>query len=550
MKQSLLTAILICICFGPTLIVAAEVGVFSVMRREMDRSMSSLKFEEAQTPFFIAYTIRDKSWVTATATDGALMDSEQARYKNVRADVGVGDYDVNGFGWSRTNIPLDDDAAWHLARALWQNTDLAYKNAYRAFSSRKAELERGTDPIQVPDFSKEKAHHYRDAGEIKNVDPKKVEFLAKKLSKVFLGISHIQFSSVRVWDYAYQAHFLNSEGTVYTHTGSVSTIYIYASTQAEDGSFLNDYLSYAGENLSRFDDIRKIEQDIKKLVDRLERVRNAKPIDRYMGPVLFESAAVADMFAQNVSLSFLSKDGRRNKLIDRIGTRIMPTFVSVIDDPTIRAYQGHILAGYYPIDFQGVPARRTHLVDKGILKTLLIDRNPVEGIENSSGNRRERGVIPSNIFLESNKGVSKERLREQLLELAETQGLEYGIIIRKLTNPVMKRSLARPQTTGLRSLGLVCEAVRVNLDGSEELVSKVELSDFSGMFVHREFKNIVGVSSERSVFSIPSQVLSEAHPLAMASFVVPSLLFDDVFVQRHRGRLHKTPIVSHPLAQR
>jgi TldD protein len=51
------------------------------------------------------------------------------------------------------------------------------------------------------------------------------------------------------------------------------------------------------------------------------------------------------------------------------GRRIASPLVSVVDDPTLCGARGS-----YAVDDEGVPAERTLLVDRGVLKTYLFDR--------------------------------------------------------------------------------------------------------------------------------------------------------------------------------
>ena len=113
---------------------------------------------------------------------------------------------------------------------------------------------------------------------------------------------------------------------------------------------------------------------IRTMADRLTRVRQAPVVDRYNGPVLFEGAAGAEAFSQVFVPKLLAmrtpaSDNPQmeayaaqnvSKLQDRLGSRVLPRFMSVVDDPTQTSYQGTPLVGSHAVDDEGVRARAHH----------------------------------------------------------------------------------------------------------------------------------------------------------------------------------------------
>lgn len=70
----------------------------------------------------------------------------------------------------------------------------------------------------------------------------------------------------------------------------------------------------------------------------------------------------------------------------RVGEEVASPLVTIVDDPTIPDARGS-----YPFDDEGVPSRRTLLVEKGVLKGFLMDRLTAmkEGGESTGNGRRE-----------------------------------------------------------------------------------------------------------------------------------------------------------------
>ena len=89
--------------------------------------------------------------------------------------------------------------------------------------------------------------------------------------------------------------------------------------------------------------------------------------------------------------------------------------------------------GHYLYDDQGVKAQRVTVVDKGVLKTFLLDRAPLKNFPKSNGHgRAEPGFLPvsrqSNLQVESSKAVSREQLMNQLRDEARRQGKPFGLL--------------------------------------------------------------------------------------------------------------------------
>jgi hypothetical protein len=174
-------------------------------------------------------------------------------------------------------------------------------------------------------------------------------------------------------------------------------------------------------------------------------------------------------------------------------------------------------------------------VKDGILKTMLTSRSPVRGLLQSSGNMREHGVAPSNLSLTGSKTSTPEELKARLIELAKSRGNDYGIVIRRLA---MRDAIL---------------AYRIYPDGHEELVRNGELS---GVNIST-FKDLLAVSNTRFVLTEPFfqnnnglMSMMNLNPfeqgLTIVSYVVPSMLFEDVTLQQPHGEMQKLPTLRHP----
>jgi hypothetical protein len=251
-----------------------------------------------------------------------------------------------------------------------------------------------------------------------------------------------------------------------------------------------------------------------------------------------------------------------NPYQDQIGRRVLPHFMTVVDDPTVAQYQQKPVLGRRRVDDDGVPARRTLLVEKGVLKALLATRVPVDGIVNSTGSRRGGSALPSNLVVTIQGGVSDAELEAHLLRQVKLQELPYGLIVDRLANP-----FADPSPEGMMSVisqmmpgrggegpsYLAASATRIYPDGREEAVRNVAVSGVTPS----SFKDVVAagatplvnntsfLSTSHAVFSVYSGGSAAEMTPQPASFVVPSLLFDDL-----TARWPPTPVPKPPASPR
>ena len=224
------------------------------------------------------------------------------------------------------------------------------------------------------------------------------------------------------------------------------------------------------------------------------------------------------------------------------------------------AYKEQPLAGGYRVDDEGVPARRVHLVRRGVLETLLTTRTPVRGIDRSTGSRRGPGVAPSNILVEAEKGLSEKKIRKEFLKLVKRQKKQFGYIVTHIGNPSYKAGESQVVffSSGSGNEDKKLEnpifAYRVHLDGREELVRNAE---FAGIGLYT-FKDIVKVSKTHAVNTVPFRPEDNSSPFGGGrgdevplSIVTPRMvLFEDITLKPPTGEIPKAPMSMHPYFDR
>ena len=442
---------------------------------ELERSMQTLRLEELERPYFIAYRVTEGKNQEASATFGSLLTSGRNHSRTLQVEVRVGDYSLDnthfqsfsygrsGVVWmygGRVPLPLEDDYG-ELRRQIWLATDGVYKKALEDLAKKKAVLQNKTRTEIIDDFSREDPATVEDWGEAVEVEQAWMEDLVKRLSALFREAPAVFTSRVELQVSTATTYYLNSEGTTFRRLTPSLSFRTLAATQAPDGMPLEDFVAVYGRAREDLPAETELTERIREVGARLQELAGAPRVERFTGPVLLEGQAAAEFFVQGFAprtvgnrklLSdnpyFDQNPQKENPFLDKIGIRVLPEFLSVVDDPTLEHWKKTRLAGHYRVDDDGVTSRRTSLVEKGVLNTLLTSRNPVRGIDKSSGSRRGGGAAPSNLLVEVEKGMSQKKLRKEFFKLVKRQKKEYGLVVRRLGSPAARSGSGQQMCAG------------------------------------------------------------------------------------------------------
>ncbi len=571
---------------------APDDTLFRAMRDEMARSMKKLQLEKLEKPYYISYKIVDTDAREAAATFGAITEASDAKRRLVAVEVRVGDYarDNTNFFTMRFNVagverivieggvttPLDDNYD-EIRRKLWTATDSAYKQALDDYAKKKAVLENRNRTDDSADFSKEPPQDNVETAAPADLTAAEAAALAKKLSALFRASPAIDNSAVRITNVTTTTRFLDSEGGTYLRVKPLITLSVAADTQAPDGMPIADADTIYARAEAELPAEAALLERVRSFQARLTALRSAPLVERYTGPVLFEGQAAAELVGQTLAPSLAAlprlvvEDSRFERMFDaeggglrdKLGSRILPAHVTLLDDASRPEYRGAKLFGGYQVDEEGVPARENRLVERGVLKSLLTSRSLTNGFTRSSGNRRTAGTLPSNLILASDKGVPIAELKKKLIEMAKERGNEYGILVRKIGNPTAPRPQGNQRRMvitisshggGAAGSGApvepVIEAYKVYPDGREELIRNLGLV---GMGL-ASFRDITAVSDAPVVHTAAYRNTRQSPLLRgqlfldtpLVSIGVPALLFEELTLQRPSGEVPKLPFTRHP----
>jgi TldD protein len=497
---------------------------------ELDRSKAQLKIDQVQAPYYIEYRVNDVEDYDAEAAFGALRESQRVHLRILRVVVRVGDYKQDSFfgqGTGETNIlPLDNDPI-ALRRQIWLTTDEAYKAAGQALAEKQAEMKRfSADPNPVDDFSKEPVLTTLEPTVALKVDQEAWDKTLEDMTALYRNYPDVQSVSASARFSALNEYFVDSEGTV-TRTGKATyNLQFNGSAQAEDGMRLSRNPYWTVARAEELPPRAKLMADSKQALDTIMALRKAPIVEEeYRGPVLFAPDAADDVIASLVGSNVVGRKpqlGRPNRTTGQFATsykmRVLPTFLSIVDDPTLKDFQGHSLVGNYDVDSEGVKAQSVNVVENGMLSNYLLGRQPLRDFPASNGHGRAApGSLPGPslgvLLLKSAEAQSPDDLRKKVLQMIKDSGNPYAYRVDTLGPGNSPRLL-----------------YRIYADGHEELVRGAVFSELDTRALR---SNLIAVGNDPLVSNRTGGVPT--------TIICPSLLFDELEVKRADTSKDKLP---------
>jgi predicted Zn-dependent protease len=291
----------------------------------------------------------------------------------------------------------------------------------------------------------------------------------------------------------------------------------------------------------------EIEASIDRISKDLSAQLDAPLVDAFVGPAILSGRAAGvffhEIFGHRVEGHRLKDDTDGQTFAKSIDHPVLPNFISVSFDPTLKQSAGEELNGWYAFDDEGVKARRVNLVEKGFLKTFLMSRTPIPGHPASNGHgRREPGsevvARQSNLLVESSKSVPEKRLKEMLIEEMKRQNKPYGYYFEQITG-----GYTQTGRRGIQAFKVIPLVVyRVYPDGKEQLVRG---ADIVGTPL-ASFAKILATGDRFEVFNGYCGAESGDVPVSAVS---PAILVSELEVQKKDSSRDRPPLLPPPAVE-
>ena len=533
--------------------------LMDAMTTELHRAFTSLgkQGDDKQLPpYFLSYSVSEASAVSIRAQFGALVDSSSNRVRVTDVQVRVGDPKLDnthgthrGSAVTTLQLPLTDDRD-ALARTLWVATNNGYGTALDNYLRVKTEAEvRAKEEDTSPDFSQEFPQTYiGKPAPLVVVDKAAWEQRVKGLSKVFREYPDVYQNMVVLTAQNETDYFASSEGSKVVMPHTQARLVVLAVTRAEDGMDLYREQTFEAETVEGLPAQAELESAIRKLGKSLEALRQAPVTEPFDGPAILSGRASAVFFHEVLGHRLEGQRQRGNEegqtFTKEVGKEVLPTFLSVADDPTATKYGTTWLSGSYEYDDEGQKARRVDLIQDGVLKTFLMSRLPIASFAASNGHgRAQTGKVPTgrqgNLIVTSTKSVPETELRKQLIEEAKKQGKPYGLYFEDISSGFAVTQRSSPQAFSVVPLVVW----RVYVDGRpDELVRGVSIvgTPLAAM------KKILVTSDESEVFNGECGAESGTVPV---SAVAPAMLLSVMETQKQPTGTARPPILPIPGAE-
>jgi TldD protein len=523
------------------------------MQDELKRANASLAKSDP-APYYLSYAVADSKDTVIVAMNGSLVlsTSAQRRLADVMMRVGSPALDNTHSNKNRPSgitsgtLPLNNDRD-AIARVLWQLTNRGYDQASSAFLTVKTnKAVQSEEEDKSPDFSQETAQaHVGDVRTVAPLNEKQWEERTRKISAEFLKYPEVDDSTVYLQVSDDRSYLTTSEGTAVVRPSALSRLVIQGETRADDGMELMRVETFQAPSPDELPPDTELLAKADKISEDLKALRAAPTAEPYAGPALLSGRAAAVFFHEVLGHRL---EGQRQRdetegqtFTKKINQLVLPSFLTVVDDPTMKELNGVKLAGSYDFDDEGVPAIRVEAVENGILKNFLMSRMPNKYFDHSNGHgRRQSGLMATgrqgNLIVTSTNTVSDAELRKKFIEEIKKQGKPYGLYFDDIQGGFTMTERSMPQAFQV----LPVMVYRVYADGRpDELVRGVDIVGTPLLSLN----NIMVTGDTMQVFNGICGAESGWVPVAAAA---PAMLFSEIEVQKQHKGTERPPILAPP----
>ena len=568
------------------------------MRDEMARTKTRLELKipniaQPVRPYYIEYRLLDLDVREVVAEFGTLLASTHTRnrFMNVVARVGsyrrdssnfVSEDSFRGFIGPTGSVGIDRDYD-SLRQDLWIATDQAFKEAVETYSRKEAYLSSLARPSDIDDFAKAEPVQLIEPLETPDWTNRNWDQEARDTSAALRAFPQIYESRVTYYLLYATEYLLTSEGSEIRQNRRFAAIEAGMNALADDGMPLNHFYATYAPRATDLPGVDAVRKGLNVTGSELMAMRAAPPAQDYTGPVLFEARAAAPLLGQVLGpalngarppVSFtpmmeqlLTGLGGKSEWVTRLGARVLPSGVTLVDDPGAKDFHGTPLLGGFAVDSEGVRAQKVTLVENGNLKSELMSRRPGPDFDHSNGHGRaaflnDAKPTMSNLFFTATETLSPAELKRKFLEACRAEKLSYCLIVREMDNPVLSLLHQEDFSELLASFGggagtgdrLPLVVFRLYPeDGREEMIRGARISGLGT----RNLRNVAGIGNDNFVYNYMQSQSNGFAGTALGAFgsaqnglpaavVAPSLFFEELEVRGARGEPKRLPLLPPP----
>lgn len=430
-------------------------AVLDVLQRELQRSLDGMIVPGSPRPYFMLYSLRRVHALRLRAAHGALLRSREQTQAHLYADVRVGSHKFDnvmdgGLGERAEDrestdwIDAPDDLNLQaLQIALWKLTQIKFDEALEDYYDHKKATLSEYLRDEVSALTRERPVVHREPLHHDDFPRAAWERVLVDLSRRFLQHPEVYDPAICLSAERVHRWLTTSEGTQVITEDVYIQIGIEGWVLTDDGVYVEGSRQLYLRAIEEVPDRAALERLMDDVLAELAALRVAESTGAFIGPALLSGQAASTLFHEALGHRLegerLIARGESKTFARKRGERILPPGLNVCDDPTLTHCGREPLWGNYRIDDEGVPARRTLLVENGILRGFLQSRCPIPGSEQSNGHGRHDGVERpmarmGNFVVEGMPGLGEtfESLKARLIDLAKFQGRRHAVIIQRI----------------------------------------------------------------------------------------------------------------------
>jgi hypothetical protein len=487
--------------------------------------------DQVQAPYYIEYRVNEVEDIGAEAAYGALRENQHIHVRVLRVVVRIGDYMQDSYfgrGQGESSIlPLDNDPI-ALRHQIWLATDDAYKAAGQALAEKQAAMKQfSADPNPVDDFAKSPKMIAVEPTASLKIDEAAWKKTLEDVTSLYKQYPDVQSVTASARFSAINEYLVNSEGTVTRCGKTTYIVQLNGSAQAADGMRLSRSPAFMVARPEELPTRDALMGEAKKMLETVVALRQAPIVEEeYRGPVLFAADAADDIVSSLIGQNLLGQKpqlGKPNRTTGAFATsyktRVLPNFLSVVDDPTMKDFQGKSLVGSYAVDSEGVKAQAVNTIENGVLANYLVGRQPIRDFPASNGHGRAApGSFPGPslgvLLVKSSDAQAPDELKKKVIQMVKEQGKEYGYRVETLGPGNAPRLLYRVYAK----------------DGHEELVRGAVFNELDIRAIRND---LIAVGDD--------PLVSNRAGAAPTTIISPSLLFGELEVKRADTSKDKLP---------
>ncbi|MEO0253379.1 MAG: metallopeptidase TldD-related protein, partial [candidate division WOR-3 bacterium] len=427
------------------------------LEKELQKNFEELNKKDLK-PYYMQYQLIFEERKEIEVSFGNIINEYENKKGYIDSKIRIGDYNFDSsiypdelyFGGEEEGvisyilrdlkIPFYEDTS--IKEILKKISLRSYQISKVRYLEKKGKIIQEVREDTLPCFTKEAPEIYIDFKKEKNINEEKIKKIIKEISEIFKGEKEIISSSVLYTSIKNRKYFVDTEKRKIFEKRNYNYIYIYAETKTDDGMWVSDFETiffFDEKDLPSYDSLIFL---TKKIIENVKNLKYAKIQEAYKGPVLIKSPA-SGVFFHEILGHRLEGHRQRSRVEgeifkEKIGEKILEDFINVYDAPDLKYYKNFPLSGFYNFDEEGIRGKKVILIEKGILKNLLLSRRPVLNFKNSNGHARASPFYLSssfnppvprqgNLIIENLRPVSFDSLKKLLISECINQNKDYGI---------------------------------------------------------------------------------------------------------------------------